>query len=103
MKGEGYSSKVRVLLPLAQRYFGQQNAQTFRKLSDLYIQSEYTFESISREVALEVIGCAKQILNLYGGGVRKPVFKVLRFSGIMGLKQIRFQLKEKRFAYMSRG
>jgi predicted nucleotidyltransferase/HEPN domain-containing protein len=66
MKGEGYSSKVRVLLPLVQRYFGQENAQAFRKLSDLYVQSEYTFESISREVALEAIGCARQILNLYG-------------------------------------
>lgn len=66
MKGEGYSSKVRVLLPLAQRYFGREITQAFRKLSDLYVQSEYAFESISQEVGLEAIDCAKQILNLYG-------------------------------------
>jgi len=40
MRGEGYSSKVTVLLPLVREHFGQEIAEKFKKLSDLHGRTE---------------------------------------------------------------
>jgi len=63
MKGEGYSSKVAVLLPLVRKNFGQDMAERFQKLSDMYGQAEFTLESVSREEAKEAIHLADKILE----------------------------------------
>lgn len=59
MHGEGYSSKVAVLLPLAEKRFGKEIAATFRKLFELYIQSEYGLESLTEEEARRAVEYAK--------------------------------------------
>lgn len=66
MKGEGYSSKVVVLHPLVQRYFGLEIAGAFQKLFGLYRKAEYDFDSISREEAKTAIEYAREILKVYG-------------------------------------
>jgi len=65
MKGEGYSSKVAVLLPLARKYFGREIAEAFRKLFDLYTKSEYGMESLTEEEAMLALEHAKKILVVY--------------------------------------
>src|SRR3989337_3301335 len=44
MRGIGYSSKVAVLLPLAKENLGEDVADKFKKLFDLYTRSEYGIE-----------------------------------------------------------
>ena len=65
MKGEGYSSKVAVLLPLARKYFGRDIAEAFRTLFDLYTKSEYGIESLTEEEAMLALEHAKKILVVY--------------------------------------
>jgi len=65
MKGEGYSSKVSVLLPLTQRYFGGKIASAFRKLFGLYIKSEYGMEFLTDEEAKLAIKHAEKIMRVY--------------------------------------
>jgi predicted nucleotidyltransferase len=63
MKGEGYSSKVGVLLPLARRYFGPETAESFQKLSDMYSRAEFNLESVSREEAKEAIHLTEKVFE----------------------------------------
>ncbi len=63
MKGEGYSSKVAVLLPLVERYFGQEIAEKFRKLSEMYTRTDFTLDSVSREEAEEAIHFAEKVFE----------------------------------------
>ena len=63
MKGEGYSSKVAVLLPLVHTHFGYEIAEKFRKLSDLYTRTEFSLESVSREEAEEAFHLAKKVFE----------------------------------------
>lgn len=65
MRGEGYSSKVAVLLPLTERYFGKEIAEPFRKLFRLHIKSEYGIEFLTDEEAKLAVDCAKKILQVY--------------------------------------
>ncbi len=65
MHGEGYSSKVAVLLPLAEKRLGKDIAATFRKLFELYIQSEYGMESLTEEEARRAVEYAKRIFSVY--------------------------------------
>src|SRR3972149_1063110 len=65
MKGEGYSSKVAVLLPLARKHFGKDIAEAFRTLFDLYTKSEYGIESLTEEEAMLALEHAKKILVVY--------------------------------------
>ena len=65
MKGEGYSSKAAVLLPLARKYFGKDIAEAFRTLFDLYTKSEYGIESLTEEEAMLALEHAKKILVVY--------------------------------------
>ena len=66
MKGEGYSSKMAVLLPLARDKFGEKFAAAFKKLFDLYFRTDYGLESPSEEEAVAAIGNAREILKVYG-------------------------------------
>ncbi len=63
MKGEGYSSKVAVLLPLVERYFGQEIVEEFQKLSDMHDRTEFSLKSASREEAKEAIHLAEKIFE----------------------------------------
>jgi len=65
MKGEGYSSKVAVLLPLARKHLGKEIAEAFRKLFELYTKSEYGMESLTEEEAMHALEHAKEILRVY--------------------------------------
>lgn len=65
MKGEGYSSKVAVLLPLARRYFGEKIGDHFNALFKIYTKSEYEMEILSPEEAGEAVKHAKEILKVY--------------------------------------
>lgn len=65
MHGAGYSSKVKVLLPLVEKYFGNEFAETFRRLSELYKKSEYGVEFLTDEEAKTTIKYAKKILGVY--------------------------------------
>jgi len=65
MKGEGYSSKVFVLLPLTEKYLGREIASVFRSLFGLYIKSEYGMESLTDEEAKLAIEYAKKIIGVY--------------------------------------
>src|SRR3972149_8985078 len=65
MKGEGYSSKVAVLLPLARKHLGKEIAEAFRKLFEIYTKSEYGMESLTEEEAMHALEHAKEILRVY--------------------------------------
>jgi predicted nucleotidyltransferase len=65
MKGQGYSSKIAVLRPLAERYFGKEIAEAFRKLFGLYIKTEYGLEFSTNEEAKLAVEYSKEILKVY--------------------------------------
>jgi predicted nucleotidyltransferase len=65
MKGEGYSSKIRVLLPLCEKYFGRNIADSFRKLFNLYVKSEYTLEVPTESESNLALLLAKEIIKVY--------------------------------------
>jgi predicted nucleotidyltransferase/HEPN domain-containing protein len=76
MKGEGYSSKVVVLLPLVRKYFGRDAAEIFERLSDMYGRSAFSLETVSRAEAEEAIHQAGKIFETTFGPAtgmkRKP-------------------------------
>jgi predicted nucleotidyltransferase len=63
MKGEGYSSKVAVLLPLVHTHFGPEIAESFQKLTDMYTRTEFSLESVPREEAEEAIHLAEKVFE----------------------------------------
>lgn len=65
MKGLGYSSKVSVLMPLSEKHLGKQIAESFRKLFNLYIKSEYGMEFLTEEEAKLAVEYAKKIMEVY--------------------------------------
>ena len=65
MKGKGYSSKIKILLPLTERYFGKAIAQAVKKLFELYIKSEYSMEFLTEEEIKLAIEYAKKIFEVY--------------------------------------
>jgi predicted nucleotidyltransferase len=65
MKGEGYSSKVAVLAPLAEKYFGREIGLAFKDLFKLYVKSEYGMDLLSDEEARNAIDRAKKVLEVY--------------------------------------
>lgn len=64
MKGIGYSSKIAVLLPLAKEHFGEEKASAFKKLFDLYTNSEYGIEFLIEEESKLAIEYAKKIFEV---------------------------------------
>lgn len=68
MKGQGYSSKISVLLPLAESYLGGEIASVFRSLFGLYIKSEYGMESLTDEESRLAIEYANKVMGVYGLG-----------------------------------
>ena len=65
MKGEGYSSKVVVLAPLTEKYFGREIETAFKNLFKLYVKSEYLMDFLSAEEARTAIDYAEKILKVY--------------------------------------
>lgn len=65
MKGQGYSSKIAVLLPLTERYFGKEISEAFKKLFGLYIKTEYGLEFPTNEDAQLVLDYSKKVLKVY--------------------------------------
>jgi predicted nucleotidyltransferase len=65
MKGLGYSSKVDVLLSLSEKHLGKQIAETFRKLSDLYVKSEYGMEFLTEDESKRAVEYAKKVMEVY--------------------------------------
>jgi len=65
MKGIGYSSKVKVLLPLTKEHLGEDIAKAFKKLLDLYTKSEYGVEFLTDEESRLAIEYAKKVLEVY--------------------------------------
>ncbi len=65
MRGEGYSSKMAVLLPLTERHFGYQVAAALRKLFQLYQTADKKFDSISRDDARSALEQAREVLQVY--------------------------------------
>jgi predicted nucleotidyltransferase len=63
MKGEGYSSKGVVLLPLVRAHFGPEIAESFQKLSDMYTRTDFSLESVRREEAKEAIHLAEKVFE----------------------------------------
>jgi len=80
MKGRGYSSKVKVLLPIAENLLGKVVAEKLKMLFGLYVNSEYQNIDLTEEEAKTAIKTAKEILEVcYGGyhnseGKRKQAY-----------------------------
>lgn len=64
MRGVGYSSKIAVLLPLAEKHLGKDVAGSFGKLIDLYAKAEYGIEFLTEDEAKLAVEYAKGILDL---------------------------------------
>jgi predicted nucleotidyltransferase len=77
MRGEGYSSKVVVLLPLIERYFGSDLKKDFQDLFALYVKAEYGLEWLSEEEAKKAIQLAKGLLEVL---YRKPLFPPTKWN-----------------------
>lgn len=65
MKGEGYSSKVSILLPLCEKHFGKDISYAFRRLFQLYVKSEYGFEILTEEESKLGLELAKKVMEVY--------------------------------------
>jgi predicted nucleotidyltransferase len=73
MKGEGYSSKVHILQPLVEKYFGKEIGTAFRNLLELYVKSEYGVHFLSEEEPRAAIDYAKKLLKvLYNRQTDRP-------------------------------
>ncbi|MEW6214172.1 MAG: nucleotidyltransferase domain-containing protein [Nitrospirota bacterium] len=64
-KGLGYSSKVAVLLPLAEKHLGQEIAETFKRLFGLYVKSEYGLDFLTGEESKLAVKYAKKVMEVY--------------------------------------
>jgi len=51
MKGVGFSSKVKIISPLAEEHFGLEVANAFKQLFSFYIKEEYELESPDKDDA----------------------------------------------------
>jgi len=65
MKGEGYSSKIKILLATAEKYFNKKIIDAFKNLLKLYVKSEYKAEHLTLREAKRAIKYAKTIMRLY--------------------------------------
>ncbi len=65
MEGKGYSSKMSLLLPLAEEYLGGEIAAVFRGSFALYAKPEYALESLTRKEAKLAIEYATKIMEVY--------------------------------------
>ncbi|GAB4543839.1 MAG: hypothetical protein Fur0020_13320 [Thermodesulfovibrionia bacterium] len=65
MKGIGYSSKVSVLLPLANEHLGSELTEKFKRLFELYIKSEYGIKFLTVKESKLAVKYAKEILKVY--------------------------------------
>ncbi|MFH1654837.1 MAG: nucleotidyltransferase domain-containing protein [Pseudomonadota bacterium] len=68
MKNEGYSSKIDVLLPLTEKYYGKDIASKFKYLYKLFQKSENWMDDeheITRKEAEQAVEYAQEIMRVY--------------------------------------
>jgi len=64
MKGVGFSSKMKILLPLTEEYFGLEVTDAFKQLFSFYIKEEYELESPDKDDASQAIKNANKIIKI---------------------------------------
>lgn len=64
MKGVGFSSKVKVLLPLVDEHFGSKVASSFKRLFSFYVKTEYQFQLPDKDKASLAIEDATGIIKV---------------------------------------
>ena len=67
IKGVGFSSKVKVLLPLIEEYFGSKVAAAFKRLFSLYVKTEYQFQLPDKNETTLAVEDADRIIKLARG------------------------------------
>ena len=67
IKGVGFSSKVKILLPLVEEHFGSKVASSFKRLFSLYVKTEYQFQLPDKDEATLAIEDAGRIIRLAKG------------------------------------
>lgn len=70
MKGVGFSSKIKVLLPLIEKYFGSRVTAAFKRLFSSYVKAEYQFQppdkdeaTLAMEDAIKIIKAARSMIK----------------------------------------
>jgi len=63
MKGVGFSSKVKILLPLIEKHFGCDIASSFKQLFSSYIKTEYQLHFPDKHEAILAVKNAKRIIK----------------------------------------
>lgn len=87
MHGEGYSSKIKVLLPLTERYFGDKIAEAFKRLFELYIKSEYGVEFLTDEEVKVAVEYAKKIFRVYQLGTKTRTAETYTVAKELGIQK----------------
>lgn len=65
MRDRGFSSKMKVLLPLAKKYFGKQTSLKLQKLFELHKRSEDDLAGITMKDAKLAMRYARDVLKVY--------------------------------------
>jgi len=74
IKGVGFSSKVKILLPLIEEHFGREVASSFKRLFAFYVKAEYQLQLPNKDEATLAIEDARRIVEV----ARKMARDVLR-------------------------
>ena len=64
MKGVGFSSKIKVLLPLIEKYFGSRVTAAFKRLFSSYVKTEYQFQVPEKDEATLATEDANRIIKV---------------------------------------
>ena len=67
MKGIGFSSKIKILLPLIEEHFGCQIASSFKRLFSFYVKTEYQLQLPDKDEATLAIEDANRITEVARG------------------------------------
>jgi len=67
MKGVGFSSKVKILLPLTEEHFNSRVANAFKRLFSFYIKAEYQLQLLDKDNAILAIEDANRIIKAIRG------------------------------------
>ncbi len=70
MKGVGFSSKVKILLPLVKEHFGSKVTSSFKRLFSLYVKTDYQFQFLDKDEAILAIEDARRIMKLVKGTMK---------------------------------
>ena len=67
IKGVGFSSKVKIFLPLIEEHFNSEVANAFKRLFSLYIKAEYQLQLLDKDNAILAVEDANRIINVIRG------------------------------------